>query len=118
MQDAVWVLPATPQTREQLQWLAAEIQELHGRAMLWESRLVLDGPQQELVEHFTAPVQAAYRKMLRKLKMKRPDLAALARRYQQVQATDHFCGELSQRVRAALLNHQTGEQRKRRRKKS
>ena len=30
LQDAVWVLPETPRTREQFQWLAAEITELGG----------------------------------------------------------------------------------------
>ena len=30
LQDAVWVLPETPRTREQFQWLAAEISELGG----------------------------------------------------------------------------------------
>src|SRR4051812_28239151 len=39
LQDAVWVLPATPHTREQLRWLATEIVELHGEASVWESRL-------------------------------------------------------------------------------
>src|SRR5215470_17625520 len=30
LHDAVWVLPATPWTREQFQWLAVEIGELGG----------------------------------------------------------------------------------------
>lgn len=39
--DALWVLPATPWTREQFQWLAVEIGELGGEAHLWESHLLL-----------------------------------------------------------------------------
>ena len=41
LHDAVWVLPATPWTREQFQWLAVEIGELGGEAHLWESHLLL-----------------------------------------------------------------------------
>ena len=37
LQDAVWVLPQTARTQEQLQWLAAEISELNGEALLWEA---------------------------------------------------------------------------------
>ena len=36
LQDAVRILPANPQTREQFQWLAAEIEELGGEATLWD----------------------------------------------------------------------------------
>src|SRR5256885_9772574 len=38
LHDAVWVLPATPWTREQFQWLTVEIGELGGEAYLWEDR--------------------------------------------------------------------------------
>ena len=34
-QDAVWVLPKSPHTLEQFQWLAAEIDEMGGEATLW-----------------------------------------------------------------------------------
>src|SRR6266516_4776561 len=41
LHDAVWVLPATAWTRVQLQWLAVEITELEGEALLWETRMTL-----------------------------------------------------------------------------
>src|SRR5437868_1201963 len=88
LQDAVWVLPATPQTREQFQWLAAEIEELHGEATLWESRLLADEMEQRMVAQFTEPVEAEYREILRELKKKRADLAGLSKRYQHIQARD------------------------------
>src|SRR5260370_19250627 len=80
LQDAVWVLPSTPQTREQFQWLAAEIEEFDGEATLWESRLLADAMDQRMVGQFTEPVETAYREILRELKKKRPDLAALSQR--------------------------------------
>lgn len=103
LHDAVWVLPPTPYTREQLQWLAAEIDELDGQAMLWEARLLLPDQDAALVEQFTAQAETAYREILDDLGQENPDMAALARRYQQTSASDYFHSELGQRVRAALI---------------
>jgi hypothetical protein len=103
LQDAVWVLPATPHTREDFQWLAAEIGEQGGEATLWEAQLTLPGHDEALVQQFLAQVDAAYGVILVDLKREDVDLAALARRYQQVQGQDYFHSELGQRVRETLL---------------
>ena len=103
LQDAVWVLPANPQTREQFQWLAAEIEELGGEATLWESRLLSAGMEGRMTARFNEPVEAEYRAILRELKKKRPDLASLSKRYQQIQARDYFHLEPGKKVRAALV---------------
>lgn len=103
LQDAVWVLPTTPHTREQFRWLASEIDELGGETTLWESTLLSDGQADRLVKQFAAPVDDCYREILAALKKKAPDLAALGRRYQQVQIKDYFRSELGQKVRSALL---------------
>jgi CRISPR/Cas system-associated endoribonuclease Cas2 len=102
LQDSVWVLPATPHTREQFRWLASEIDELGGESTLWESRLI-GGQERRLIAEFEAPVEAGYREILAGLKKRRPDLAALSRRYQQVMAQDYFRCELGHRVRDSLL---------------
>lgn len=104
LHDSIWVLPATPQTKEQLQWLSTEIVELGGEFSLWESRLVLDGQQDEaLVQRFQAAAEASYQEILAELKRKKPDLAGLSKRFQQAQAQDYFHCELGKRVREALL---------------
>ncbi len=103
LQDAVWVLPATPRTREHFQWLAAEIDELGGEATLFVSRLAAADEAERLIEQFRQPVREAYREVLRSLQAKDRDLAALARRYQQIQAQDYFSCELAAAVRAKLL---------------
>src|SRR5262249_30542969 len=64
LHDAVWVLPATPYTREQYQWLAAEIEEMEGSAMVWEARLSLDEQDSALVERFLAQAEVGYREIL------------------------------------------------------
>lgn len=103
LHDAVWLLPATPRTQEQYQWLSAEIAELGGEATLWRSELVLGRSETELVELFEAEVEPTYREILQSLKRKQPDLATLGRKYQQAQDRDYFASKLGQQVRAALL---------------
>ena len=103
LQDAVWVLPATPHTREQFQWLASEIAELNGGATVWESRQTLVADEEKLLAQFTDAVDSAYRKLLADLKRKNRDLAAISRRYQQLQAQDYFSSQSGRRVRETLL---------------
>ena len=110
LHDAVWLLPATPWTREQFQWLAVEIRELGGEALVWESRMVLPGQDEALVQQFVAEVDEAYRAVLAALQQADADLPALARQYQQVQARDYFQSPLGQQVRAALLQARGGDE--------
>jgi DNA-binding transcriptional regulator PaaX len=108
LQDAVWVLPNTPQTLEQFRWLAAEISEMDGEVSLWESRHLLDGQEAQLVKQFHEMVEGSYRQILAALKRKRPDLAALVREYKQVLAQDYFLCELGEQAREALLAARAG----------
>lgn len=102
-QDAVWILPLTARTREQFQWLAAEISELGGEATLWEAHLALPTSEEMLVHWFTQQVESEYQALLAALTTPEADLAALSRRYQQAQASDYFGLPLGREVRAALL---------------
>jgi hypothetical protein len=102
LHDAVWVLPMTDRTREQLQWLAAEINEMEGEAMLWESALVLAGQEEVLVQQFVAQAESAYQEILTELTRENTDVEALARRYQQIKTQDYFQSPLGPQARDAL----------------
>ena len=65
LQDAAWVLPATPKTQEHFQWLAAEIAELGGEARLWHSTLQLEISEEPLRKQFEAQVDSEYKEILR-----------------------------------------------------
>ena len=104
LQDAVWVLPATPRTREDFQWLAVEIIEQGADATVWEAQLALPGQDEALVQQFIAQVDLDYRALLAELEREDADPAALARRYQQIQGQDYFHSTLGRRVRDALLS--------------
>jgi hypothetical protein len=108
LHDAVWVLPATPWTREQFQWLAVEIGELEGEAYLWESHLLLNGQADALVQQFGARVDAIYQEILEELSREDTDLVALSRKYQQVRAQDYFHSELGIHVREQLMSARGG----------
>ena len=108
LHDAVWVLPATPWTREQFQWLAVEIGELEGEAYLWESHLLLSGQADALVQQFQARVDAVYQEILDELEQEDADLVALSRTYQQVRAQDYFHSALGTHVRERLMNSRGG----------
>jgi hypothetical protein len=109
VQDAVWVLPATPRTQEQFQWLAAEIVELEGEATVFQSQLTFASEGTSLQERFETPVRAAYEEILTALKRRKPDLAALSKKYQQAKDQDYFRCELGERVRKRLLSAKGGE---------
>lgn len=104
LHDSVWVLPATPQTRENFQWLAAEILEQGSEAMIWEARFLLPGQDEELAQRFLAQVEDDYRRMLREIEDVEADLGALARQYQSFQAQDYFHSELGEIVRQKLMD--------------
>jgi hypothetical protein len=104
LHDAVWVLPPSPRTVEELRWLAAEIRERGGDAMLWEATLGLDGNDDELVRQFLVQVDSLYTEILGALDQPDADLVALSRRYQQARRQDYFHSPLGERVREALLS--------------
>ena len=103
LHDAVWVLPSSPRTGEQLQWLASDIRDLGGEAFVWQASLASDGQDEALVRQFTAQVEALYGDILAGLEGAEPDLASLSRRYQQARLQDFFRSALGERVREALL---------------
>ncbi len=100
--DSVWVLPLTRQTRERFRWLASEIEELGGETTLWESKL-LDGAADKLVSEIASVAENVYREILKSLRKRSPDVAALSRRYQEALALDYFESAMAAKVRNALL---------------
>jgi len=101
LHDAVWVLPATEHTREQFQWLAAEIDEMEGETMVWQAQLI--GSEDALARQFTAQVDEIYQEVLTALAQDAADLDLLSRRYQQATAQDYFHSPLGTQVREALI---------------
>ena len=85
------------------------IKELGGEATVFVSQLADAGDAEALIEQFRRPAREAYREVLKSLAGKDRDLAAAAKRYQQLQAQDYFACELADKVRAKLLAARGGE---------
>src|SRR5215831_5264266 len=64
LHDAVWVLPAQPALLEHFRWLAAEIRESSGEALVWVAEQGLPGQDDVLVAQFRAQAETDYQAIL------------------------------------------------------
>lgn len=101
--DAVWVLPDTPRTHEQFQWLATEIQEMSGEAMFWRAEVELAGQEEVLVRYFRIQVEDLYRALLERIEQGSIEAVEAAQEYQRIRQKDHFQSEVGLSVREKLL---------------
>ena len=104
LHDAVWVLPDLPRTAEQIQWLAAEIEEKGGNAHYWRANSLLSTQDESLVRQFQEQVDVVYSELLKRLEKARPDLQEISREYQQALAQDFFHSQLGLQVREKLTS--------------
>jgi CRISPR/Cas system-associated endoribonuclease Cas2 len=108
LQDAVWVMPASSRNREQFEWIASEIAEMGGEATIFDAEELLSNANPVLRMRFEEPTRAAYEEILAALKRRKPDLAALSKKYQQAKQRDFFQCPLGEKVRAKLLAAEGG----------
>lgn len=102
--ETVWVLPETPRTLEQFQWLAAEIIEMGGEALLWQAQPMLSGQGGDLQSQFNAQINEGYASLLTALNDSEADLEQISRQYQQINGRDYFNSALGMSVREKLLS--------------
>ncbi len=101
--DSVWALPANARTREHFRWLAAEIEEAGGEAIIWESTRIVHGSESDIRRRFLDQVEPGYEEILRELKRDPDDPEPLTRRFRQLQERDYLNSDVGRRVRDALL---------------
>jgi ChrB-like protein len=104
LHDAVWILPDSPRTAEQVQWLTAEIQEMGGEAYSWRANTVLGQDDASITQQFTEQVDTVYSDLLKKLEKPKADLQEISRQYQQAAAQDFFHSKLGLMVREKLTS--------------
>lgn len=100
--DAVWTLPSTSATREQVLWLTQEIREAGGSAHVWIAREELQGQNDQLIAAFLERAEQGYAEILHALGDSTSSHADLARSYCQVRAIDYFNAPSGEQVRARL----------------
>jgi len=102
LHEAVWVLPDLPRTAEQIQWLAAEIEEMGGNAFYWRATSLLSIQGDSIVHQFQEQVDTIYSNLLKRLEKSKPDLQEISREYQLALAQDFFHSKLGPLVREKL----------------
>jgi hypothetical protein len=60
LHDSLWVLPQRPEAQEDFEWLAEEIEEQGGTALLWEARSLPAGQDAQVIDQFRRQSQAGY----------------------------------------------------------
>ena len=104
LHEAVWVLPDTPRTAEQVQWLTAEIQEMGGNAYYWKASAVLGEQGESIAQQFNEQVDRVYSDLLKRLEKPRADLQEISQQYQQAASQDFFHSKLGLLVREKLTS--------------
>jgi len=104
LHEAVWILPDSPRTAEQIQWVTAEIQEMGGEAYSWRANTTLGQSDEYLTQQFNKQVDVVYSQLLKKLEKPRADLQEISRQYQEVAAQDFFHSKLGLQVREKLTS--------------
>jgi len=104
LHEAIWVLPDSPRTAEQIQWLTVEIQEMGGEAYSWTANTILGQDDESLRQQFNGQVDSVYADLLKKLEKPRADLQEISRQYQQAAAQDFFHSKLGLMVREKLTS--------------
>src|SRR5260221_11462011 len=102
LHDAAWVLPATPALLEQVRWLATEIRECQGEALVWHAKGEAPEQDESLIAQLIAPAEMVYQATLAARDQPGADPADLARRYRQILATDYFHAPSGEVVRSRL----------------
>ena len=104
LHEAVWVLPDLPRTAEQIQWLAAEIEEMGGNAFYWRANGLLSTQEDSIVHQFQEQVDKVYSALLKRLEKSKPDLQEISQEYQRALSLDFFHSKLGLLVREKLTS--------------
>jgi hypothetical protein len=100
--DAVWMLPATPATREQVRWLAQEVREAGGEAQVWVAHREPPEQDTQLVALFVERAERDYQVILRALDNPARSRTELARLFRRVRTIDYFHAPSGDLARARL----------------
>ncbi len=120
--DALWLLPNEAEAREQLEWLAEEIDEGGGAALIWEAASLSTEQDARLIESYRTAADARYHEIataartlisrlesargvsLKRVRRAQRELAALERAFKLEQRREHFRIKGRRSVGATLRN--------------
>lgn len=108
--DGLAALPADPANREQLEWLADEVEAAGGEASVWLGQPGTRAQERALRERMVAEVSMEYAQVVDEARQarsadpvaRRRTLARLRREVQRIRRRDHFPGRASEQAEAAM----------------
>jgi hypothetical protein len=108
--DGLAALPLTPQTREQLEWLADEVEDAGGSATIWIAQAGTAAEDRALVERMRGNAEADYQRIVEAARgaVDGRTAARLRRALQSVRGRDYF-GAAGRRDAEQALAELVGE---------
>jgi hypothetical protein len=108
--DGVVALPADPDNREQLEWLAEEVDQAGGEATIWLSQPATAAQHRALARAMTERIEVEYRQIVAAATAahaspaaeRRRTLARLRRELRRVNAREHFPTNQADAAREAV----------------
>ena len=92
LKNSVYILPATPETLEDFQWIAQEVISGGGEAHVLETAFVAPGAEEELIARFRAARDEAYASLLDETRGSdgAGQLTRLSKRFDDIRSIDFF----------------------------
>lgn len=118
--DGLVALPARPETLEALEWVAEQVIEANGDAVVWKAAPTLRRDQEQLISQLSDARRDEYNALLAEISeagrtlgnsvVDKRTLSRWRREYRRIEARDYFNNEQRDAVRLALTDLATGEQ--------
>ena len=100
--DGLVALPADARTREALEWVAEDVVDNGGEAMLWLGRPADRAGLEEMTRRMTAAIAAEYQAVAAEAEQA-ADTARLTRELRRIADRDYFTGSDRERARQAVI---------------
>ncbi len=112
--DGLVALPERDETREQLEWVAAQVTEADGDAIVWTAEPTMRADSARLIDQQRAARNDEYDALIADIKSGRPDdertLARWRRELRRIERRDYFRAERHDAAQAAVAGLTTSEQ--------
>ena len=108
--EGVYALPLTEKTREQFEWLCAEVKEMGGMAVLWKAKCFSEKQEQELIERFKNKAGKDYER-IQELLSNKPEsdqdtwLASIIKEYAHIRYHDYFDTQKEYTIHTQIERH-------------
>jgi hypothetical protein len=108
--EGIYALPLTEKTREQFEWLFAEVHEMKGTAILWKAECLSEIREKELITRFQDKTGRDYER-IQELLAKKPELnqevwmESIIKEYANIRYHDYFDTQNKYTIHTQIERH-------------